>query len=189
MKIKNILLIAALFAGLSFSAQAQVKIGYASIDYILSKMPETQSMQSSLSTYEKQLSKQLETKDAYYKSKLQELSDWAQAQGITSQEDPRLATKAEELGLRKLGEDLQKAAAEAEEKLAKRQIELMTPITEKLEAKIKEVADASGYDFILNQTDSGGVSIVLYGPEDRNLTKAIMEALKIPIPAELQDGK
>ena len=189
MKIKNILLVLTLLAGFCFSAQAQLKIGYASIDYILAKMPETQSMQSRLQTYEKQLSKSLEAKEGYYRQKLQELSDWASAQGITSQDDPRLAQKAEELELQKKAEELQKAAAEAEEKLAKKQIELMTPITEKLEAKIKEVATAEGYDFILNQTDSGGVSIVLYGPEDRNLTKAIMTALNIPIPEELNGGK
>ncbi len=189
MKIKNIFVFAALLVGLSFSLQAQIKIGYANIDYILAKMPETQSMQSNLQTYEKQLTSFLEKKETYYRQKLQELSQWAQTQGITSQEDPRLATKAEELGLKKLAEELQKEAAAAEDKLAKRQVDLMTPITEKLEAKIKEVAKAQGYDYILNQTDSGGVSIVLYGPEDRNLTKAIMTALNIPIPAELQDGK
>lgn len=189
MKIKNIVLIAALLIGFAFSAQAQLKIGYANIDYILAKMPETQSMQSRLQTYETQLGNKLKTKQGYYQQKLQELSDWAQGQGITSQDDPRLAKKAEEMQLQKLGEELQKEGQAAEEQMAKKQIELMTPITEKLEAKIKEVAKAQGYDFILNQTDSGGVSIVLYGPEDRNLTKAIMTALSIPIPAELEDGK
>lgn len=189
MKIKNIIIIAALLMGFVLSAQAQVKIGYANIDYILAKMPETQSMQSRLKTYETQLSNKLETKQGYYQQKLKELSDWAQGQGITSQEDPRLGPKAEEMQLQKLGEELQKEGKAAEESMAKKQLELMTPITEKLEAKIKEVAESKGYDFILNQTDSGGVSIVLYGPEDRNLTKAIMTALNIPIPAELQDGK
>lgn len=189
MKIKHIITIAALLMGFALSAQAQVKVGYANIDYILAKMPETQTMQSRLQTYEKQLSKKLETKQQYLQQKFQELNEWAQGQGITSQEDPRLAQKAEEMQLQKLSEDLQKEGKAAEEQLAKKQLELMTPITEKLEAKIKEVAVSKGYDFILNQTDSGGVSIVLYGPEDRNLTKDIMVALNIPIPAEMQDGK
>ena len=121
MKIKNILLILCLMAGFSFSAQAQLKIGYASIDYILSKMPETQSMQTNLQTYEKQLSDFLKKKEAYYQQKLQELSDWATAQGVTSQEDPRLAQKAEELGLQKTGgKSCKKEAVAAEEKLAKK---------------------------------------------------------------------
>jgi outer membrane protein len=183
MKMKSILLLALMSFAVAFQAQAQGKIGYANIELILSMMPETKQMGTSLQTYQTQLGKKLESKQKYYQQKLQELQLWAQETGVTSEEDPRIATKAEELGLQKLQQELQKEAAEADQKLAKRRADLMLPITEKLESTIKEVAETEGYDYIFNSVDSGGVSIVLHGPEDRDLTKVILGKLGIKLPS------
>lgn len=164
------------------SSQAQEKIGHANIELILIYMPETQTMQATLQSFQKQLSKQLESKENYYNQKLQELSEWAKQSGISSQDDPQFINKAKEFKLENLQLDLTKETQNAEEKLVLKRTELMKPITERLEAKIKEVSKAMGYTLILNSTDSGGVSIVLYAPEERNMTKAIMKAMGIQPP-------
>ena len=84
--------------------------------------------------------------------------------------------------LEKLQKELQTESAQAERRLAEKQAELMTPITEKLEKAVKDVSEGAGYNVVLNRTDGSGVSIVLYGPPERNLTKQIMQKLGIKLP-------
>lgn len=179
MKIK-IFLLTCLFAfGALTKVVAQDKIAYANIQLILAYMNETKTMQSSLRTYSDKLAQQLKPKQDYLQQKRAEVEEWyAKNQDATEEQ---IRPKAEEL--QKLQEELQKAGMAAEERLAKRQSELMLPITEKLEAAVKTVANANGFDIVLNTTDGSGVSIVLYGPEDRDLTEKIMKQLGISIPS------
>jgi Skp family chaperone for outer membrane proteins len=60
--------------------------------------------------------------------------------------------------------------------------ELLEPVLEKLQKAIKKVAEEKGYTFILNTVDSQALSIVLHGPEDDDITLAVMTALGIEIP-------
>jgi outer membrane protein len=182
MNIKTILLIIALAFGCAFSMQAQ-KIAHANIDLILSLMPETKSMAQTLQTYQTQLAKKLEVKRNYGSSKLQEAEAAAQNNATEAELD---VFRTE---LQKLEKEIQTEAADADQKMAKKRMDLMDPITEKLENAIKEVATSSGYDYIINSVDGSGVSIVLYGPEDRDLTKILMTKLGIAIPKEMTDGK
>lgn len=182
MNVKTILLIALLAFGCGFTLQAQ-KIAHANIDLILSLMPETKSMSQSLQTYQNQLAKKLEVKRNYGNSKLQE----AEAAAQNNATEAELDVFREEL--QKLQLEIEKEAAEADQKMESKRMTLMDPITLKLEKAIREVATDSGYDYIINSVDGSGVSIVLYGPEDRDLTKTLMTKLGITIPKEMTDGK
>lgn len=59
----------------------------------------------------------------------------------------------------------------------------MEPITNKLDKALKALASEEGYDLILNSVDAGGVSIVLYGPPEHDLTKKMFARLGIPYPS------
>lgn len=185
MKTKIILLGFVMLAGFSFHAQAQDKVAFADIQLILAYMPETKTMSQTLETYGKKLEEAIKPKADYFQQKRLEFEEWAQANPNATQEDAN--PKLQEL--QKLQQELQKESAEAEQKLAKKQAELMTPITTKLEKAVKDVSTAAGYSVVLNKTDGSGVSIVLYGPDDRNLTKGIMTKLGIKIPESSTGGR
>ena len=169
-------------AGVAFSAQAQSKIAHANISYVLSRMPEMQSMNQSLETLRTQLGKKLEIKQKYAQEKYQEYLK--SIENIKPGTEPGPEIKKMEEELTALQKEIQDEAAAADEKLAKKQADLMAPITEKLDNTLKEVAATEGYDYVLNTIDGSGVSIVLFGPEERDLTKKLMTKLNIPIQEE-----
>ena len=72
-----------------------------------------------------------------------------------------------------------KEAAEADQKLLKKRQELMKPILQRLDENLKYLADGEGYDYILNSVDGNGVTIVLRGPEEHDLTEKLMKKLGI----------
>ncbi len=156
----------------------QVKIGYTNIELVLVYMPESQNLEQTLNTYQKKLSEQLQVKEQYAKSRLEEYitekekSEWSQ-----------LEQEQREKELMELDQEIQKFAQEAEQKLLSKREELLAPILEKLQNAIDKVAKEKGYTYILNQTTSGGVSTILYGPEENDITKVLMKELGIPIPS------
>jgi outer membrane protein len=180
MKTKIILLAFILLAGFGFRAQAQDKVAYADIQLILAYMPETKTMSQTLETYGKKLEEAIKPKMEYFQQKRIELEEWAKANQNATEQD--LGNKIKELNLENLQKEVQTASADAEQKLAKKQADLMGPITDKLQAAVKDVAAAGSYTVVINKTDGSGVSIVLHGPEERDITKQVMQKLGIQLP-------
>ena len=114
-----------------------------------------------------------------------EIEEWAKKNPNAS--DDQKKAKLDEL--LKLEKELRDESLKAEQQLAKKQLELMDPITQKLEKAVKDVAEAKGYSVVLNKTDGSGVSIVLFGPPERNLTKDIMQKLGIKLPEASKGGR
>jgi Skp family chaperone for outer membrane proteins len=170
-----------LVAGLVMSGWAQedgLKIGYANIELVLLYMPETQSMNQTLQTYQNQLGKKLQTKQEFAQTKLEEYQAFVQQTPTPDQ----ASVEAKQQELIKLDEEIQKEAAESEQKLMEKRQTLMEPIAAKLEKELQGIAESEGYDLILNTVDAGGVSIVLYGPPEHDLTEKLFTRLGIPIP-------
>ncbi|MEM6767447.1 MAG: OmpH family outer membrane protein [Bacteroidota bacterium] len=175
MKAISILIKTLLVVGLFSQVQAQ-KIGHANIELILAYMPETKSMQEQVNTYEAKLGEKLKIKEDYARTKVQEYQEKAQG-GATAE-----ALQPLEGELQKLQQEIQQERATASQQAMIKRQELMTPITEKVGAAIKKIADANGFAYILNTTDGSGMSIVLHGPEENDMTKAIMDELGVKIP-------
>jgi len=121
--------------------------------------------------------KKIETKELYIQSKYREYMKLNQ-EGQLNQQD-KTTREAE---LQKLDEEIKREAADSEQKLLSKRQELLEPIVNTLQNKINEVAESMGYTHILNQTDSGGVSTVLYAPKEDDITEPLMKALGITIP-------
>lgn len=177
MKHKSLLIVMACMLAFALPARAQLKLGYANIDLILAYMPETETLRQSLQTYQSQLSKQLEAKENEYKSKMQEVEVDA-SNGYTNEQ---LRDKYGEL-IAKLEKEYTDLNNDSERRFATKRAELMEPIMEKLQQKIDEVAKEENITYILNATDGSGGSIVLYAPEDRNITEKVMKKLGIALP-------
>lgn len=174
-----LLLTGALIAVLPAAAFAQDRIGYANLDLIIAKMPESQDVAKQLDTFQGELAKGINTKKAYAQQKLVEAQN-AQASGIVT--DEKLTEYEAEL--RKLDKEIQTTAQDAERKMLQKRNDLMEPVIEKLQETIRQVAEAEGYTHVLNVVDGTGTSVLLWGIEERDLTGKILEALGIPADAE-----
>jgi outer membrane protein len=182
MKLKIVIFTLLATAGLFGAATAQeLKIGHANIDLIISLMPETQTMQTQLQTFQKKLGEQLKVKEEYAQGKY--VDYLGKKDGGASEED----LKPLEDELLKLDGEIRQYTAESEEKLVQKRQTLMAPIVEKLQASIETLAKEEGYTYILNSVDGSGVSVVLHGPEQSNVTEKLAKRMGLELPKEATD--
>ena len=168
-----------LMTGLMGSGIAQDtgdKIGFVSLEAVMSLMPEYNAMLKEVQTYEKMLSGRLQKKQSYLETKIQDYVDDKES-GATEEQ-----LKAREADIKKLDEEIKNDTNVAEQKLGRKRVELLSPITTKLQGTIETIAKAKGYTYVINSLDGEGVSIVLSGPDDNDLTKDLLDALNIDYP-------
>ncbi len=179
MKLKNMMLAALLVFMTSFAAQAQVKIGYTNLEVVLGNMPEAKTMEKELERYQTSLAAKIKVKDDYVKAKYQEYLDVRERpNGFPT---PALQEAAEKELLR-LDEEVQKLAQDADYDIQAKRQALLEPVLAKLQKAIDEVAVAGAYTYILNQTTSAGVSTILYGPDEADITKQLFTKLGLKYP-------
>lgn len=180
MKFKMMLLAVGLMLLGSFAAQAQVKIGYTNLEVVLASMPEAKTMEKELQVFQEKLGAKIKVKDDYVKQKYQEYLDKKERNAFASPAEQEAAEKE----LLRLDEEVQKLASDAEyDIMAKRQA-LLEPILAKLQTAIDAVAVAGGFTYILNQTTSAGVSTILYGPDEADITKSLFAKLGLKYPEQ-----
>jgi outer membrane protein len=160
----------------SATAQAQVKIGYTNIEIVLSLMPETQQINKELETFEGKL----QVKQSYAQSKYEEYQTKTEKNLWNT---PQEKTAAEE-ELKKLESEIRDFAQDAENQVVQKRQTLLSPVLEKLQTAINDVAKANGYTFVLNAGSSGSVSTVLFAPDEDNLTERLLKHLNIEIPKD-----
>ena len=161
----------------AFGAQAQIKIGYTNVELVLQYMPETKAVNMTLQTYENKLKEQLDTKQKYARTRLEEYMDLKKKNAVSPSQDTVYQRE-----LQKLDDEINNFVADAEQKIGTKREELLVPVLEKLQNSIETVAKESGYSYILNQTTSTGVSTILYGPEENDITEMLLKKLNITIP-------
>ena len=154
-------------------ATAEDRIAHANVELLLTRMPEMKSVMTRLESFEKELTQQLEVKQNYAQQKLAE-AQRAAAAGATEVE-----LDEHRMILQDLDVEIQRQMAESGSRLAARQAELIEPIRLKMQETIARIAEQEGYTYVLNSVDGAGTSIVLFGPDDRNLTMVIAEALGV----------
>lgn len=179
----KISLVAMLAFASMLPAQAQLKIGFADLELLLAFMPEAQAVERELNTYSETLAKSIQSKQNYAQTKLAEFQERAEEAGESLPPEELQSMEAE---LQKLQQELVASQQDAEQKLLKRRSEKLGPILDKVQASIDALAKEEGYTYILNTT-SGGTSMVLHGSDQFNVTKNLMNRLKIPIPEGMDD--
>lgn len=160
---------------LFFGANAQLKVGYADANYILSLLPESKQVQQDLQSHESMIQKQLEAKYKDYQAKL---ADYQQnAEGMD-----QLIRQDKEQELVNLQQSIQQFEGEAQNSLSKKQGELLQPLFTKIGEAIEAVAVENNYDFIFS-AGTQGVDILLYAKQDKNATNLVLKKLGIDPPA------
>ncbi len=157
---------------------AQDRVAHANMKLILSLMPEMNSVMGRLDSFEKELAQQIDVKRAYMEQKYAEAQQ-AAASGAAEADLDRYRQE-----LQGLDQEIQRQAADSTTRMNEKQAELLEPVIVKLQATVAAIAEREGYAYVLNSVDGVGTSIVLHGPEDRNLTRVILAELGIETPEE-----
>jgi outer membrane protein len=180
MRIK-FLSIFALIAAPLLSAKAQtasIKIGYTNTDYVLSLMPEAKEISAEITSYQKQLETQLQSKYQEFQDKY---SDYQQ-KASSGQMIPEVM-KDKETELNALQQSIQKFQKDADESIQKKQAELLQPAYDKIQNAINAVAKDNGYTYVFS-SDAGTYPVLLYVRDQDNITDLILLKLGIQPPVK-----
>ena len=136
------LMILGLFAANGVSAQA--KIAYVSVDEVVQLMPEYKKAMGELAQYDSSLQinyaetvKELNRQDSMFRA---DSAKWSPAiRGANREKMKRLFT------------DLQSFEQSYQQQMQQKQEELMTPVAQKANALISEVAKTSGYTYVFRK--------------------------------------
>lgn len=149
---------------------APLKIGYTSVQYVLSQMPESKQIESQLKDYSTQLKTQLDAKGNEFRTKAE-----AYQKGASTMTEVVRADKEKEL--QNLQQSIQEFQQNAEVSLQQKQQTLLKPALDKLQKNIDAVADENGYTYILNS--DGDSPLLLHGPKDGDVSDLILKKMGI----------
>jgi outer membrane protein len=160
-----------LFLGMMFMAlasagtlNAQTKIAYVSLDEVVQLMPEYKKAMSEMAQFDSALQinyaetvRELNRQDSIFKA---DSTKWSNAIRTANREK-----------MKKLLVDLQGFEGSYQQQMQQKQEELMTPVAQKANSLIAEVAKASGYGYVLRK------EALIVQPDADDLLPAIRKKL------------
>jgi len=173
--IKKLLLIMLCFMTYTAQADTSSKIAYVKLSYIINSLPEKAQAETDINTFRVKLNNQLQSKAVVCQEEMEALNKSMAT--ITDE-----AKKKKEANIARLYTDFQNFQQECQNLEANKIAELMSPIREKVQQKIKEVCKEKGYDLVLNYSLSSeedfGV-VVIYGIPTLDITDIVLKKLGI----------
>ena len=142
----------ALLLVLSFSTFAQSKIAHINTTELVASMPEMNDAKTELEKLAKTYETDIQTMAAELQSKVKQYDTEAAAQ--TDEENAKRLQEVQGME-----QSIRQYQAQAQQELQKKEFDLLKPITEKAQAAINKVADAMGFDYVLDSTQGQGVII------------------------------
>lgn len=155
-------------------SQKPIRIGYTNLELVLSYLPEAQQVEQQLRTYERKIVEQLNIKQSYLQTKIEEYTDLKQQGKLTAAQEEERRKE-----IMRLDEEIKRFQEESEQNYLKKKAELLQPIIDKLQKAIDELAAAEGYDYILNNSNATGVAFILHGPKEHDVTEKLLKKLGI----------
>lgn len=155
-------------------SQKPLRIGYTNLELVLSYLPEAQQVEQQLRTYERKILEQLNIKQGYLQTKVEEYTELKQQGKLTAAQEEERRKE-----IMRLDEEIKKFQEESEQNYLKKKAELLQPIIEKLQKAIDELAATEGYDYILNNSNATGVAFILHGPKEHDVTEKLLKKLGI----------
>ena len=142
----------ALLLVFSFSTFAQSKIAHINTTELVASMPEMNDAKTELEKLAKTYETDIQTMAAELQSKVKQYDSEAAAQ--TDEENAKRLQEVQGME-----QSIRQYQAQAQQELQKKEFDLLKPITEKAQAAISKVADAMGFDYVLDSTQGQGVII------------------------------
>ncbi|MBD06125.1 MAG: hypothetical protein CME13_04115 [Gemmatimonadetes bacterium] len=151
---------------------AAIKIGYIDSEILRERMPEFQQIEREL----ERLKQQYEQEAMDRQSKLIKLQEDFQKQELLLSDAKKAEMQVEfEEAVRQLQEFTQEKLGPNGE-IFRKNIELSSPVFEKVNTALEELAEEESYDFIFDVASNG--AIVYADPERYNVTEALLEKLE-----------
>ncbi|OJU74560.1 MAG: hypothetical protein BGO09_02915 [Bacteroidetes bacterium 47-18] len=180
MKKVLLLVVAALTLGLQVNAQkapatqntqattgaSPKKLGYLNSQELLSAMPEYKKVNEDLEAYYKQLEADFAELSKEYQNKMKDYEDKVR----TLSESMKEVKQKEIMALQQNIEDFRTSS---QEKLSKKEAELVNPLLKKIQDAIDAVGKENNFDYIYNE------SALLYAKDSENITPLVKAKLGI----------
>ena len=153
---------------LSFTVNSQSKVAHIDFQKLVSEMPSVLAAQEEVKKLEEDYQGEIEASIKEYQTKLQTYSAEAESQtDVTNQ--------ARQQELAGMEQNIQQFRQTAAQDIQKKQADLLRPIIENAREKIKEVAKAQGFDYVLDSSLGGSVMMA----EGKNIEPDVKKALGI----------
>lgn len=162
-----------LFILLPLTVFGQLKVGTMNPDAVLDALPETEQVESQIQQYIQQ--RQAEFQDRYqvWIDDLSEFSELAEAGEISEEEQAR-----REAELQERQEELSNMESRIQRQIQQRQNELFSPLLNRVDAAMSEVAEELELEFVINKTASSGDPIVYYSSQRGvDITERVIQKL------------
>lgn len=163
----------------SFFATAQtpaLKIGYTSVDYILVNLPESKEIDSKLKTEEAQYSKMLQEKIAVFQKEYDDFNKNAGSWSEIIRNDKMKKLENDQNSINEFQQNIQ-------QQIQKKQQQLISPVIEKIQKAIDEVAKENAYSWVFNIDAGNGIVSILVAPKEDDLSNLVFKKLGVAPPA------
>lgn len=161
---KRLLLIAVFMLGVVGVANAQ-KIGHIDTAKLVQEMPATKKMKAELEKMQKTYKDEIDGLIKKYQDKVKKYAAEEKAQ--TPETNAKRQAEVQQDAAR-----IQQAEQVARQELAKKQNELQTPIFQRAQKAIQDVANAKGLTYVFNSAPGGGLLVFDKGIDIYNDVKA-----------------
>lgn len=165
-QIKTLLIAAVLFFGATSFTNAQTKIAHINTTELIQAMPQMKTAQADMERVGKTYQSDIEAMKKDLKTKTERFE--AEAATKTQEENEKRYVEVQTDQ-----QSIQQYAANAQQQLQKKEIELLKPITEKAKTAILKVAKAQGFNYVLDSAQGGGVIMA----EGKNLLLDVKKEL------------
>ena len=170
-KITTLVMTAMALVVFSSNVNAQNKIGYISVDELLSVMPEVKKVQNELASYDSSI-------QINYGETVKEYLAKDSAFRVDSAKLSPAMRKAKLAEIEKLGTEATSFQQNYQNMLTERRNQMMQPIVDKALTTIKEVAKANGFTYVFNK------EALIMQPDTEDLLPLVKKKLNITdIPA------
>ena len=160
-------------AGLLFqpgSALADVKLAYIDSEVLKEQLPELKTVRRKLEQLEQEFRREASDQE----SKLLQMREDFRKQELLMSEQRK--AEMEQLFQQKMDQlqQFQNEKFGPEGELLKKNIELSTPIFDKINEALRAISEEEGYDFVFDS----GAGIIVYADEKHDLTEKLLERLE-----------
>lgn len=162
-----------LFILLPLTVFGQLKVGTMNPDAVLDALPETEQVESQIQQFIEQ--RQAEFQDQYqvWIEDMTEFSELAEAGEISEEEQAQ-----REAELQERQEELSNMESRIQQQIQQRQNELFSPLLNRVDAAMSEVAEELELEFVINKTASSGDPIVYYSSQRGvDITERVIQKL------------
>ena len=161
------------------SVAQKVKIGFAESDYILSLMPEVQDAERDIAKFEREWTNKLTAMRQGLSIQAAQLEQ----QSANLSDSVRSERRKE---LQTLQQDIMREQQTAQQQIQFKEIQLISPLRQKVGMAIDSVAQANKYTYVFSNETELGQPVLIYAkrPKEADFTSLVIEALGLTVPAD-----